>query len=121
MRNVFRKNKRKADDCGMTGKIGIIGDKNSVLGFMAAGFHVFSVETADEAKDILEGAINNGFAVMYVTEEIITEIPEVYEKFKTEPALAIIPLPSKSGAKGFGMANIKKSVERAVGADILKD
>jgi hypothetical protein len=30
-------------------------------------------------------------------------------------------LPSKNGAKGFGMANIKKSVERAVGADILKD
>lgn len=105
----------------MTGKIGIIGDKDSVLGFMAAGFHVFATESADEAESILEGAVKNGFAVMYITEELLIQIPEVYDKFKTEPALAIIPLPSKNGAKGFGMANIKKSVERAVGADILKD
>ena len=35
--------------------------------------------------------------------------------------LAIIPIPSKTGALGIGMANIKRSVERAVGADILKD
>lgn len=106
---------------GMSGKIGIIGDKDSVLGFMAAGFHVFATENAEEAKAMLENAIANGFAVMYITEDLLTQIPEVYNKFKTEPALAIIPLPSKKGATGFGMANIKKSVERAVGADILKD
>ena len=105
----------------MTGKIGIVGDKNSVLGFMAAGFHVFDVKNPEDAKIILEKAKDEGFAVMYVTEEIITAIPEVYEKLKTEPAIAIIPLPSKNGSLGFGMANIKKSVERAVGADILKD
>lgn len=105
----------------MTGKIGIIGDKDSVLGFMAAGFHVFAVNTPDEAREILENAIKDGFAVMYITEELLFQIPDVYDKFKTEPALAIIPVPSKRGALGFGMANIKKSVERAVGADILKD
>ena len=37
------------------------------------------------------------------------------------PALtpAIILIPGKSGSLGIGMANVKKSVERAVGADIL--
>lgn len=106
---------------GSMGKIGIIGDKDSVLGFMAAGFHVFSATEPEEAKGILENAIANGFAVMYITEDLLMRIPEVYEKYKTEPALAIIPLPSKKGATGFGLANIKRSVERAVGADILKD
>ena len=105
----------------MTGKIGIIGDKDSILGFMAAGFKVFPVSNPSKAKEILEKAKDDGFAVMYVTEEIITKIPEIYEKLKTEPAIAVIPLPSKNGALGFGMANIKKSVERAVGADILGD
>lgn len=102
-------------------KIGIIGDKDSVLGFMAAGFSVFMTNDADEAADILSHAMKNDFAVMYVTEDLLVKIPEVYEKYKTEPALAIIPLPSKTGSLGFGMANIKRSVERAVGADILKD
>jgi hypothetical protein len=51
----------------------------------------------------------------------VAAFAEMYEKLKTEPAIAVIPLPSKNGALGFGMANIKKSVERAVGADILGD
>mgnify|MGYP002555753848 CR=1 FL=1 len=56
-----------------------------------------------------------------VTKHFSFHIPESYEKYKTEPMLAIIPIPSKTGALGIGMANIKRSVERAVGADILKD
>ena len=97
-------------------KIGIIGDKDSVLGFMSVGFSVFAVNSSEKAARILDSAISDGFAVMYVTEEILLD-----EKYKTEPLLAIIPIPSKNGSKGLGMANIKKSVERAVGADILKD
>ena len=32
---------------------------------------------------------------------------------------AIIPVPSKDGTLGIGVQGVKKSVERAVGADIL--
>jgi V/A-type H+-transporting ATPase subunit F len=32
---------------------------------------------------------------------------------------AIIPIPSNQGVLGIGMEGVKKSVERAVGADIL--
>ena len=32
---------------------------------------------------------------------------------------AIIPIPGKDGNQGIGMTSLKKSVERAVGADIL--
>ena len=102
-------------------KIGVIGDKDSVLGFLAAGFHTFLTEDPKEAAHILENAVENGFAVLYITEDLLREIPESYEKFKTEPMLAIIPIPSKTGSLGIGMALIKRSVERAVGADILKD
>ena len=101
-------------------KIGVIGDKDSVLGFLAAGFHTFVTEDPKEAAHILENAVENGFAVLYITEDLLAEIPESYEKFKTEPMLAIIPIP-KTGSLGIGMALIKRSVERAVGADILKD
>ena len=102
-------------------KIGIIGDKDSVLGFMAAGFCTFMTENPQEAAEILDHAMENGFAVMYITEDLLEQIPASYEKFKTEPMLAVIPLPSKTGSRGIGMTLIKRSVERAVGADILKD
>ena len=40
----------------------MIGDKDSVLGFLAAGFHTFVTEDPKEAAHILENAVENGFA-----------------------------------------------------------
>ena len=90
-------------------------DANTVVGTP------ISEETSAAMRQLLENAVENGFAVLYITEDLLREIPESYEKFKTEPMLAIIPIPSKTGSLGIGMALIKRSVERAVGADILKD
>ena len=102
-------------------KIGIIGDKDSVLCFKAAGVVTFITEDEKEAEAIIKKASNDGFAVIFITEHIMSLIPETVEKFKEDPNLAIIPLPGKNGSTGLGMAAIKSSVEKAVGADILKD
>ncbi len=101
-------------------KIGIIGDKESVLCFMAAGFTVFIAETPEQAAQKISHAAKNGFAVLYVTEDLLSQIPDVYDRYKTDPSLAVVPLPPRTGSNGFGMASIRKSVERAVGADILQ-
>ena len=63
-------------------KIGIIGDKDSVLGFMSVGFSVFAVNSSEKAARILDSAISDGFAVMYVTEEILLEIPRYTKNIK---------------------------------------
>ncbi len=102
-------------------KIGIIGDKDSVLCFKAAGFVTFITEEEKEAEAIIKKASNDGFAVLFITEKMMSLIPETVEKYKEDPSLAIIPLPGKNGSTGLGMAAIKSSVEKAVGADILKD
>ncbi len=41
------------------------------------------------------------------------------DKYKDSRLPAIIPIPGKEGASGTGMDSVRKSVERAVGADIL--
>lgn len=102
-------------------KIGIVGDKESVFGFMAVGFGVFAVHSPEEAENAIKNAFADGYAVLYVTEDILEKLPNVYEKYKSDPETALIPLPSKNGTTGFGMANIRHSVERAVGADIFKE
>ena len=101
-------------------KIGIIGDKESVLCFMTAGFTVFVTEDKDEAASIIKHAEKDGFAILFITEALIEQLPEVFDAHKASPGLAIIPLPRDGGNTGFGMAQIKSAVERAVGADILK-
>ena len=42
------------------------------------------------------------------------------DRYKDLPVPAITVIPGRAGAKGVGLANIKRAVERAVGADILK-
>ncbi len=101
-------------------KIGIIGDKDSILGFRAAGISAFITENEKEACDILKSAVNDGYAIMFITEQLAVKISEEIEKYKPSAELAIIVLPGKDGSCGFGLASIKKSVEKAVGADILK-
>ena len=44
---------------------------------------------------------------------------EEIEKYKDKMLPAVIVIPGKEGSTGFGMTNLKKSVERAVGAGIL--
>ena len=40
-------------------------------------------------------------------------------RYKNMPLPAITVIPGSGGSTGYGMANIKSAVERAVGADIL--
>ena len=55
-----------------------------------------------------------------IAETLLEQIPEVYDAYKTNPDLAVIPLPASSGSTGFGLHGIDRAVERAVGANILK-
>lgn len=100
-------------------KIGIIGDKNSVLGFKAVGLSVFICETPDEARKALSQAACDDYAIIYIVESIAQKIGDTIEKFSEVRIPAVIPIPGMDGITGIGMANVKKSVEKAIGADII--
>lgn len=100
-------------------RIGIIGDRESVLGFKAVGLEVFACDQADEARKVLRQIGKENFAIIYVTEVLAAQISDEIDKYKDERTPAIIAIPGKEGPSGNGMRNVSKAVERAVGADIL--
>ncbi len=100
-------------------KIAVLGDKDSVLGFKALGLDVHPVETVEAAKKILHRLAKENYAVIYLTEQFACHMEEELARYKDELTPAIILIPGKEGSLGIGMANVKKAVERAVGADIL--
>ncbi len=100
-------------------KIGVIGDKDSILGFKALGLSVFPVVESSDAKKVLHELAVDDFAVIYITEQIAKDITFDIDKYNDSRFPAIIPIPNNQGALGIGMQGVKKSVERAVGADIL--
>lgn len=101
-------------------KVAVLGDRDSVLGFMALGFSVFEATEASSAEDTLHRIAKSGeYAVIFVTERLAQLLAEEIDRYKEQPLPAIISIPGREGSTGYGMNSIRSAVERAVGADIL--
>lgn len=100
-------------------KIGVIGHRDAVLGFKAAGLDVFPVAQAQDAAHTVNRLASQGYAVLFITEQIAQEIPETIQRYKAMAYPALIPIPGTSGHTGYGMARVRQNMEKAVGADIF--
>ena len=101
-------------------KIGFIGERESVLGFVALGLSVHEARTPEAAAEILEKLVKDGtYAVILLTERLALEMSDVLARYNALPLPAITVIPGKGDEGGFGTAAMKSAVERAVGADIL--
>lgn len=100
-------------------QIAVIGDRDSVLGFKALGLSVYTADTADQARATLHQLARERCGVIYLTESLARGLEGDIARYKDAVTPAIILIPGKEGSLGLGMSNLKKSVERAVGADIL--
>lgn len=103
-----------------SGKIAVIGDSETVTAFMAIGAAVVKVKDEYEAAEALRRlSKSDEYAVILVTEDYAAKMTELMEKLKTKPYPAVIAIPGADGTNGFGMAGVKRDVEKAVGVDIL--
>ena len=100
-------------------KIAVIGEYDSIYGFAALGLDTFPVSDPDEAKQKLHKLAEGAYAVIYITEALAAVLEHEAEKYREEILPAIIQIPGVSGNTGAGVAGVKKSVEQAVGSDIL--
>ena len=100
-------------------KIAVVGDYDSIFGFAALGLDTFPVSSRKEAEEKLEALAGNQYGIIYITEDVAAECEKVIEKFKEQLLPAVILIPVVSGNTGNGVLGVKKSVEQAVGSDIL--
>ena len=102
-------------------KIAVMGDWDSIYGFGALGLDTFRVEEGQEheGERTLRRLAENNYAVIYVTEALAAKISPEIERYKGLPKPAIILIPGVSGNTGEGIAAVRKSVEQAVGSDII--
>lgn len=100
-------------------KVAVLGDQDSIYGFAALGLDIYPVEETAEAAACLRRLAENGYAVVYITEGLAVSIEDEVDKLRSRPLPAVIPIPGISGNTGIGMRMVKKSVEQAVGSDII--
>jgi len=100
-------------------KIAVIGDRDSVVGFRSLGLDVFAVYNTDEAAICVDTLAKEDYAVLFVTENMAEGLENIIMKYRDSVFPIITLIPGNQGARGIGMQDLKRSVEKAVGADIL--
>lgn len=100
-------------------KIGVVGDKDSVLAFKAIGIDVYPVVEIDDARKTIDRMAANNYAVIFVTEQVAKNLEETIERYNRVMIPAIILIPSNQGSLDIGMQRIRNNVEKAVGVNIL--
>jgi V/A-type H+/Na+-transporting ATPase subunit F len=99
-------------------KAGVIGDTDSVIGFKALGFVVMEAATAAAAGDFLRQTVEDGFAVVFITETCFAWQEDYIRGLAARKYPAIIPIPAADGSRGLGMRRVREAVRKAVGMDI---
>ena len=100
-------------------KIAVMGDYDSIYGFAALGLSTFPVDNPETAAKRLTTLANSGYGIIYVTEELAVELEAKINEYKSRMSPAIILIPGVKGNTGEGIMSVRKSVEQAVGSDIL--
>ncbi len=104
-------------------KIAVIGERDSIYGFAALGLSIYPVEDVQEGarvfRRLAEQEGERRYAVIYITESLAAQLEEEIEKCRSQKFPAVIPIPGIAGNTGAGMRAVKKSVEQAVGSDII--
>ena len=101
-------------------KIAVIGDHDSIYGFEILGLSTYPIQYPDEARQLIRHFYTTGkYGIVYITEEMAAEIQDEIERYQHLIIPAIIQIPGITGNTGAGVENVKKSVEQAIGSDIL--
>ena len=76
-------------------------------------------ENEEDARKKLKQLADGQYGIIYITEAVAAQIEEEIEQYRENTLPAIIQIPGVSGNTGAGVNGVKKTVEQAVGSDIL--
>ncbi len=100
-------------------RIGVVGDKDSILAFKALGVDVFPVITKEEARKTIDTMANEKYGIIFVTEQIAAIVEDTIERYNKELLPAVILIPNNQGSLGIGLERINEYVEKAIGSNIF--
>lgn len=97
----------------------VVGDRDSIYCYAALGLDVFPHDDAASAAKTIQRLAGQRYAVIFITEQLASRLSDLISSYSDDMIPAIIPIPGITGNTGCGLDAVKKSVERAVGSDII--
>jgi len=100
-------------------KIALMGNRDTIIGFKLLGASLFPVTKKEEAEEILNKLVKEEYAVIFVTEDIASQILEEIERLQKTSFAGITIIPNKLEKKYLGLKILRRNIEKAIGTDIL--
>lgn len=100
-------------------KIAVVGDYDSIYGFATLGLDICPAGNREEIRNTLRRLAEEDYGIIYITEAAAAEVESDLEIYREKILPAVIQIPGVSGNTGAGVQGVRKTVEQAVGSDIL--
>lgn len=99
--------------------IAMVGGPDSVMGFRALGLDTYPVTDPARAAAAFDECVRSGYAAIFVTEGFAAGLAARMKALAAKPLPAVIVIPEGQQSTGLGLAKLRATVEKAIGADIL--
>lgn len=100
-------------------KIGFIGEKDSIYAFGMLGMDVYFVTESRQVRPIIRDLEEDEYGVIFLTQTMAEEIPQVLDEYDEKFLPAIIVIPNEVDADSLGLERIQEKVKKAIGQNIL--
>lgn len=100
-------------------RIGVVGNKESVMAFKLVGFDVTYAENEKVARQTIEAMANANYGIIYVSDSLLVNMADVVTHYEAKVRPAIVSIPTHERSNGYGKQKIQAYVEKAVGQNIL--
>ena len=100
-------------------RIAVLGDYDSIYGFATLGLEICPAGNREEIRNTLRRLAEEDYGIIYITEAAAAEVESDLEVYQERMLPAVIQIPGVSGNTGAGVQGVRRTVEQAVGSDIL--
>ena len=103
----------------MKAKIAAFGEKDVMLIFKAIGIEIFPVNKNLKLEEQLEKLVKEGYAIIFITENVALEVNAVIKKYMNRTLPSIVVIPGLGKKENFAMELLRQAVVRAMGVDLF--
>lgn len=98
-----------------------VGEKTFILGFKGVGFEIEPADNAEGVARVLGTlAREKNVGLVLLTESMAAENPEAVVNFRgANPGAILTVIPTHKGSTRASFKEMRKAVERSIGADML--
>ena len=97
-----------------------VGEKHLILGFKGVGFEIVPIDDSTKLMHELNTLSRDPeIGLVLITESMAEDAPRAIEEFRGRSSAVVTIIPTHEGSRHLSFQEVRRSVERSLGIDLL--